>query len=120
MSESGVASRIDVRPMSERPKSVGRSWHLSADFLFHKAAVFAAFLVAGVLFATVIAIAYDSRTSIHAFGIWRFLKSSEWNPVTQTFGAFPFIIGTLVSSTIAMLLAVPLSFGIAVFIAEIA
>lgn len=120
MSESGVASGINVRPMSERPKSVGRSWRLPADFLFHKAAVFAAFIVAGVLFATVIAIAWDSREAIHAFGIWRFLKSSDWNPVTQTFGAFPFIVGTLVSSAIAMVLGVPLSFGVAVFIAEIA
>lgn len=120
MSESGVVSRLEIRPMSERPKSVGRPWGLPADFLFHKMAVFAAFLVAGVLFATVIAIAFDSRLSIHAFGIWKFLKSSEWNPVTQTFGAFPFIVGTLVSSTIAMVLGVPISFGVAVFIAEIA
>jgi phosphate transport system permease protein len=106
--------------MPEKPKSAVGSWRLPADFLFHKAAVFAAFLAAAALFATVIAIAYDSWTSIQTFGIWRFLASSQWNPVTQTFGAFPFIVGTLVSSAIAMILAVPLSFGIAVFIAEIA
>ncbi len=80
----------------------------------------AAFLVSAALFATVIAITVDSWTSIQAFGIWKFITSSEWNPVTQTFGAFPFIVGTLVSSTIAMVLAVPISFGVAVFIAEIA
>lgn len=108
------------RDFSRGPKSAGRSWRLSTDFLFHKAAVCAAFLAAAVLFATVIAIAYDSRTSIRTFGVWQFLKSSEWNPVTQTFGAFPFIIGTLVSSAVAMILAVPISFGIAVFIAEVA
>jgi phosphate transport system permease protein len=112
--------RTDMRPVSGQPRSVGRSWHLPADFLFHKAAVFAAFLAAATLFATVIAIAYDSRTSIHTFGIWEFLKSSQWDPVTQTFGAFPFIVGTLVSSALAMILAVPFSFGIAVFVAEIA
>jgi phosphate transport system permease protein len=110
----------DVEAQPERPKSAGRSWHLPTDFLFHKAAVFAAFLAAGALFATVIAITGDSWAAIRAFGIWGFLKSSEWNPVTQTFGAFPFIIGTLVSSAIAMILAVPISFGIAVFIAEVA
>jgi phosphate transport system permease protein len=106
--------------MPEKPKSAVRSWHLPRDFLFHKAAVFAAFVAAGTLFATVIAITFDSWTAIQTFGVWRFLKSSEWNPVTQTFGAFPFIVGTLVSSAIAMVLAVPVSFGIAVFIAEIA
>lgn len=120
MNGSDVVVQNGMRPASEEPKSVGRSWRLSADFLFHKAAVFAAFLAAAALFATVIAIAYDSWTSIQTFGVWGFLKSSQWNPVTQTFGAFPFIIGTLVSSTIAMVLGVPLSFGIAVFVAEIA
>ncbi len=120
MNDSDVAVQTSMRTASEEPQSVGRPWTLSADFLFHKTAVLAAFLVATTLFATVIAIAYDSRISIQAFGIWGFLKSSEWNPVTQTFGAFPFIIGTLISSAIAMILGVPISFGIAVFIAEIA
>lgn len=120
MNGSDVAVQSGIQPASDEPKSVGRSWRLSADFLFHKAAVFAAFLAAAALFATVIAIAYDSWTAIQTFGIWGFLKSSQWNPVTQTFGAFPFIVGTLVSSTIAMVLGVPVSFGIAVFIAEIA
>jgi phosphate transport system permease protein len=120
MNGSDVAVGIGTRPTSEEPEAAGRSWHLPADFLFHKAAVFAAFLAAAALFATVIAIAYDSRLAIRAFGIWGFLKSNEWNPVTQVFGAFPFILGTLVSSAIAMILSVPVSFGVAVFIAEIA
>ena len=119
MNGSDVAVRVGG-PISEEPKITGRPWRLPVDFLFHKLTVFAAFLAAAALFGTVFAIAYDSRTSIHAFGIWRFLKSSDWNPVTETFGAFPFIIGTLVSSAIAMVLAVPVSFGVAVFIAEIA
>lgn len=112
---------VGMRPMSEEPKAGVRSPRLhGGDFLFRKGAAFAAFLAAAALFATVLAIAYDSRLSIRTFGIWRFLESSDWNPVTQTFGAFPFIIGTFVSSAIAMVLAVPLSFGIAVFIAEVA
>jgi phosphate transport system permease protein len=113
----------DAAATSDMPverKLAGRFWHLPADFLFRKAAALAALLAAAALFATVIAIAYDSLPAIHVFGVWRFLKSSEWNPVTQSFGAFPFIIGTLVSSAIAMVLAVPISFGVAVFIAEIA
>jgi phosphate transport system permease protein len=120
MNSSDVAVQAGMRPASEEPKSAGRPWGLPADFLFHKAAVLAAFLAAAVLFAMVIAITYDSWTSIQTFGIWKFLKSSQWDPVTQTFGAFPFIVGTLVSATIAMVLSVPISFGIAVFIAEIA
>jgi phosphate transport system permease protein len=120
MSGSDMTMGAELRPMSEEPRQAVRWWHLPGDTLFHAAAVFAAFIAAAALFATVIAIAYDSRTSIETFGVWRFLTSSEWNPVTQTFGAFPFIIGTLVSSAIAMILSVPVSFGVAVFIAEIA
>jgi phosphate transport system permease protein len=119
MSASDVAVGVDTGPASEEPRAAAKAW-LSGDSLFHAAAVVAAFVAATTLFGTVIAIAYDSRLSIHTFGIWRFITSSEWNPVTQTFGAFPFIIGTLVSSTIAMVLGVPISFGIAVFIVEVA
>lgn len=120
MNGADAATHAETGYLPEKPKSAGGFWHRPADFLFHKAAAFAAFLAAVVLFCTVIAVTVDSWTSIKVFGIWRFLTSSEWNPVTQSFGAFPFIVGTLVSSTIAMVLAVPISFGIAVFIAEIA
>ncbi len=119
MNASDAVVGVDTGPASEEPRAAAKAW-LSGDSLFHAAAVVAAFVAATTLFGTVIAIAFDSRLSIHAFGIWGFLKSSEWDPVTQTFGAFPFIIGTLISSTIAMVLGVPLSFGIAVFIVEIA
>jgi phosphate transport system permease protein len=120
MNGSDSAARTEVRSVSAEQKVAGKSVPMWGDFLFHKAAVFAAFLAAASLFATVIAIAIDSLPSIRVFGIWHFIESSDWNPVTQSFGAFPFIIGTLVSSAIAMIIAVPLSFGTAVFIAEIA
>jgi len=120
MNGSDVVLGVDTGPASEEPGVAAKRWRLSGDSVFHGAAVVAAFIAATTLFGTVLAIAYDSRLSIHTFGIWNFLKSSEWNPVTQTFGAFPFIIGTLVSSAIAMVLGVPISFGIAVFITEIA
>ncbi len=54
-----------------------------------------------------------------AFG-WRFLFSSAWDPVNDKFGALPFIYGTLVSSALALLLALPLGAGSAIFLAELA
>lgn len=120
MNGSDTAARTEVGSAPAEPNDVGTPSRPSGDFLFHMAAVVAAFLAAAALFATVIAIAADSSKAIRTFGIWRFLVSSEWDPVTQTFGAFPFIIGTLVSSAIAMVFAVPVSFGTAVFISEIA
>ncbi|MEW5797639.1 MAG: phosphate ABC transporter permease subunit PstC [Bacteroidota bacterium] len=61
----------------------------------------------------------SSSLSIEKFG-WSFLTSSEWDPVTEQYGALPFIYGTLVSSLLALVLALPVSIGIAVFLTELA
>lgn len=58
-----------------------------------------------------------SGLSLHQFG-WKFFAQSDWDPVNGNFGAVPFIYGTLVSSLIALIIAVPLSLGVAIFITE--
>lgn len=60
-----------------------------------------------------------SALSIKKFGI-HFLYTSVWDPVTETFGALPVIYGTIVSSVLALLIAVPLGIGVSVFLAELA
>ena len=60
-----------------------------------------------------------SRASLHAFG-WRFIWTQNWDPVRQLFGALPFIFGTVVSSLLALLIAVPVSMGAAIWISELA
>jgi len=60
-----------------------------------------------------------SMLSIEAFGLG-FLYQSVWDPVFNDFGALPFIYGTLISSLLAIVIGVPLSLGIAVYLAEIA
>ena len=64
-------------------------------------------------------LAHGSALAVRKFG-WRFLTGSDWDPVNEQFGALPFIFGTLVSSAIALLIAVPLSIATAVFLTEIA
>jgi phosphate transport system permease protein len=64
-------------------------------------------------------LAHGSALAVRKFG-WHFLSSSEWDPVNEQFGALPFIFGTLVSSVIALVIAVPLSIATAVFLTEIA
>lgn len=61
----------------------------------------------------------DSAESRHKFG-FDFIFSSNWNPVTEEFGALPFIYGTIISSLLALLLSLPVSIGVAVFLSEIA
>jgi phosphate transport system permease protein len=65
----------------------------------------------------ILALASHSRLSIRQFG-FGFLTSREWNPVKDQFGALVFIYGTIVSSLIALIISVPLSLGIAIFLVE--
>src|SRR3954451_23332973 len=51
---------------------------------------------------------------------WGFLTSSNWNPVTEEFGALPFMYGTVITSILALLIAVPLGVGAAMFLSELA
>ena len=78
-------------------------------------------LTAISVFAIVVLVAWElidkSRLSLHQFGL-RFFYGHDWDPVNGSFGAVPFIYGTLVSSFLALLLAVPLSIGVAVYITE--
>ena len=60
-----------------------------------------------------------ARPALHKFG-WHFLAGREWNAVEDVFGALPYIFGTLVTSVIALLIAVPLSISTAVFLTELA
>jgi phosphate transport system permease protein len=61
----------------------------------------------------------DSVLPRHKFG-WKFFITSVWDPVFEQFGALPFIYGTLVTSAVALCIAVPLGLGAAIFLAELA
>ena len=64
-------------------------------------------------------LARGSSITLRQFG-WHFLVSSDWDPVNEQYGALPFIFGTLVSSAIALLIAVPISIATAVYLTELA
>jgi phosphate transport system permease protein len=74
--------------------------------------------VAALLLAVLAALLVGALPAIGAFGPG-FLVSSAWNPVKETFGALPAVYGTLVSSLLAMLLAVPVGLGVAMFLTEL-
>jgi phosphate transport system permease protein len=61
----------------------------------------------------------NSALARHQFG-WRFLTTQTWDPVAGVFGAGAFIYGTIMTSAIALLIAVPLGIGVAIFLAELA
>jgi phosphate transport system permease protein len=70
-----------------------------------------------ILVGLTIALVIESTPSLKAFG-WGFVVGTDWDPVNDRFGALPFIYGTLVSSTLALIIAVPLSLGVALCLSE--
>jgi phosphate transport system permease protein len=77
-----------------------------------------AFLVFSLLAAIVVSLAIGARGSIEHFGIG-FLWNENWDPVKEDFGALVPIVGTLGTSAVALLIAIPVSFGIAMFLTEL-
>ena len=87
------------------------------DAIFGTAMRLCGFAVVGLLGLIVYQLILGSELSWHAFG-WKFFGTSDWNPVEDQFGALPFIYGTIVSSILSLIIAVPLAVGVAVFITE--
>src|SRR3984893_15157827 len=87
------------------------------DRIFKSAMTSFGIPVLGVLVLIIYELASGSGLSWHAFG-FKFFAASDWNPVSEQFGALPFIYGTLVSSLLALIIAVPLAVGVAVFTTE--
>jgi phosphate transport system permease protein len=91
--------------------------HRAPDQIFKYLMLAAALAVIAVVVLIVWELAWHSRLALKTFGL-HFFAGTNWDPVSGEFGAFPFIYGTLVSSLIALILAVPLGVGVAVFINE--
>lgn len=87
--------------------------------LFHATTLAAALLVLAVLGGVVISLLHGAWPALAHFKL-AFLTREIWDPVTDEYGALGAVYGTLVTSVIAMLLALPISFGIAVFLTELA
>jgi phosphate transport system permease protein len=89
------------------------------DIAFKWVACAAASMIVILIVLVGLELYWGSRLSLSKFGVG-FLWSSEWDPVTDRYGALPFIFGTLVSSLLALLIAVPLGVATALFLTELA
>ena len=96
-----------------------RSRGAAADRIFNAVTVGAAWLVLIVLLGAAASMAWGGRLAFKTFGL-KFITSSDWDAVGGQFGALVPIYGTLVTSAIALIIAVPVSIGIALFLTEIA
>jgi phosphate transport system permease protein len=91
----------------------------AADRAFHLITASAAWFVLILLGAIALSMAWGGRLAFKTFG-WRFITSSDWDAVGGHFGALVPIYGTIVTSAIALMIAVPVSIGIALFLTDIA
>lgn len=103
-------------PAAERPARVPES---RGDRLFRGLVLAFGLSVIALALAVGVELAVGSRETWKTIGAG-FLWSSDWDPVAEAFGALPFIFGTLYSSALALLIAVPLGVGAAIFLAELA
>ncbi len=111
----GAGSQTDDMSTSTR-QSAGKPW---GDAVFRGATLAFAIGILALFAAMIAALWHESLPALHKFG-FSFLTSAAWNPVKDDFGAVIPMVGTLLSTALAMLIAVPLSIGVALFLAELA
>ena len=111
----GTAETLTAIPLADLRTSGARRGDRAFGLVLRLVATGTLLVGAGL----VVSLAWGSRLAIREFG-FRFLFTSVWDPVAGEFGALPFIYGTLVSSALAMLIAVPLGLGAAIYLAELA
>ena len=89
------------------------------DFAFSLITAFASTLVVILVIGILIVLIQESSLAISRFGVINFLKSTDWDPVKQSFGAATTIYGTVVTTVLSLAIAVPVAIGIAIFVTEI-
>jgi phosphate transport system permease protein len=113
-SSETTAGRVMTQAASVK-RTPSRPW---ADRVFAWLAKGAALLTLGLLFAILASLTAGAWPAIDKFGLG-FLTSTTWDPVKEDFGGLVMIYGTVMTSVIALLIAVPVSFGIAIFLTEL-
>ncbi len=113
------SAKISGRAMTKPPPLKAARSGPMADRIFGWLAKGSACFTLIMLFAILASLAISAWPAIDKFGLG-FLTSTTWDPVKEEFGGLVMIYGTLMTSFIALLIAVPVSFGIAVFLTELA
>jgi phosphate transport system permease protein len=108
---------VNAAISDERMHQIMRRQRLQ-DFLFHKITLSFAALVLVVLLGIIVSLFLRAMPALKEYG-FAFITTIEWDPVNDQFGGMIAIVGTLATSLIALLIAFPVSFGIALFLTEI-
>ncbi|CAN5165387.1 phosphate ABC transporter permease subunit PstC [soil metagenome] len=117
MTEMALSNTSEIHASARSRQQALRRFNVG-DSAFRIATYSAALLVLLLLGGVILSLIFGSIPAIQTFGL-DFLTTQSWNPVTEKFGAIAPIYGTVMTSLIAMVIGVPVSFGIAIFLTEL-
>ena len=90
------------------------------DFFFALITALAALSIVVITFGMFLSLCKESLPAIHKFGVFGFITSTHWNPISKKFGAGTNLFGTGVTTVLSMIIAIPAAIGMAIFVSEIA
>lgn len=89
------------------------------DLIFSSVTAIASFSVIIFIIGILYVLINESTLSIEKFGVIKFLTSTDWDPVKESFGALTNIYGTLITTSLSLIIAIPVAIGIAIFVTEV-
>jgi phosphate transport system permease protein len=116
--ETAAPTPQNPPPSPIRAFLAGRGSGTLADNSFAALMLICACSIFAIVIFIFVILVLRSKLSLAAFG-WKFFTHQAWDPVSGDFGALPFIFGTIATSLLALIMAVPLALGVAVFLTEL-
>ena len=111
-----MTTTVTTPPRDTRLTESGRS----AERPFRVLSRLSAWSIVGLLVTLAVVLLLASLPAFQEFGVWDFISGITWDPVASIYGALPFIIGTLASAAIAIVIATPIAILTAIYLAELA
>ncbi|MDE1190813.1 MAG: phosphate ABC transporter permease subunit PstC [Arachidicoccus sp.] len=117
MSANGFVN-LQETTIARKTKQVNRSNnHIKGEKIFKGLLNFAGLLLILVVCGILITLVWQSLPALRSLGL-RFFWTDTWNPVTNVFGALPFLLGTLITSFLALIISIPFSIAVAILLGE--
>jgi phosphate transport system permease protein len=116
VTDFALAQKVTPTAIVDRQRALGRIAMI--DRVFHQLTRTSAIVVLIILGGVIVSLVHGAWPAMKTFG-FGFFTSQAWNPVNDNFGALPAMYGTIVTSVIAMLIAVPVGLGVAIFLTEL-
>jgi phosphate transport system permease protein len=111
---------LDAPPLDDDRPTRPKTRVTAADRAFRTLATMAASVSLLIVVVALVFLVSEARPALESSGVWDFFSTSIWNPTTGHFGVFGLLVGTVIIAVIAMIVAVPLALGMALFINEYA